>query len=169
MTKAVQSPSNVMLKNYISNANTTFETSFRNYQPKSAKLKEHDIFRLESSKRHRILEQISQKNGVLGVKNPLDYIWNNKKYPSLSKDIELRVTKNRFDFAHQQKSLNNYALVKKHYGDGPPKFQKNKFQPEFKFEDEKASLNFLSKLENTIKINRQRALEDDDVIKKRIV
>ena len=108
---------------------------------------------------------------MLGVKNPLDYIWNNKRYPSLSKDIELRVTKNRFDFALPQRSLNNYALTKKHGGDGPPKFQKinNKFQTEFTLKDGKASLNFLSKLENTIKMNRRRALEDDDEIKKRII
>lgn len=78
---------------------------------------------------------------------------------------------NKFDFIQQQKSPNNYALTKKHIDDCPPKFQnnKNKFQPVFKHEDEKVSFNFLSKLENTIKNNRRRALEDDDEIKKRII
>jgi hypothetical protein len=51
------------------------------------------------------------------------------------------VTKNRFDFAQQQKLLNNYPL----------------------------RTNFLSKLENTIKNSRRRALEDDDEMKKRII
>ena len=116
---------------------------------------------------------MSQRNGILGVKNPLDHIWSHKKSPSTSKDIELRVSKNRFDFSEQKQISNDYIFSKKLIEEGLPRIIKDyhKVKSESKHEEEKLSPNFLSKLENTLKKSRLRALEEDEemIKQKRIV
>lgn len=107
---------------------------------------------------------MNQKNGILGVKNPLNYIWSHKKNPIVSKNIELRVSKNRFDFSEQKQPTNDYIFSKKYIEEGLPRIVKDPQKPHFeaKIEEEKLSPSFLSKLESTIRRNRRRALEDDD-------
>jgi hypothetical protein len=109
---------------------------------------------------------LSQKNGILGVKNPLNYIWSHKKNPSVSKNIELRVSKNKFDFSEQKQLTNDYLFSKKYMEEGLPKIVKDyqKSHSETKIEEEKLSLSFLTKLEDSIRKNRRRALEEDDMI-----
>lgn len=146
--------------------NFPYASSFQSFNSKPLKPKEQDTFQHNSSKRHRILEQLSQKNGILGVKNPLNYIWSHKKNPSVSKNIELRVSKNKFDFSEQKQLTNDYLFSKKYMEEGLPKIVKDyqKSHSETKIEEEKLSLSFLTKLEDSIRKNRRRALEEDDMI-----
>lgn len=68
-----------------------------------------------SVKKQTAFDQFGIQNNLLGVKNPLEYIWRERKHPSTTKENETRLSKNKFDFSEPNLSSNRYIFSKKVY------------------------------------------------------
>jgi hypothetical protein len=66
-------------------------------------------------KKQILLENCSIQNNLLGVKNPLEYIWRERKMPSTTKENETRLSKNKFDFSEPNLDSNRYIFSNKAY------------------------------------------------------
>jgi len=123
-------------------ANVTFMSNFRSYHPSSFHTnKPSQSTQPSTIRRDKLIEQFSSNQSLFKVKNPLDNILSTKRHVSTTKDVEMRLSKNRFNFSEKQTSNNHYVFSRMNLDDGLNRLIKDQKQEqsELRRQDMKSS------------------------------